>query len=104
LAADAEASHAAKGATERDRIMNYYKTAYLLSGQKLMAVGNKRLGSIEELTAHMKGLLDISYAKLQEFCHSMIDYGDTLDAQLEAWLIALGKTQELQQWRDQISK
>lgn len=79
--------------------MNYYTMAYLLSGQKLFAIGEKRLKSVSELTAYMKGLLDSSYEEFEDFCHSMIDYDDTLDVQLEAWLIALGKRKELDAWR-----
>ena len=84
--------------------MNYYTMAYLLSGQKLFAIGDKRLKNVAELAAHMKGLLDSSYEEFEDFCHSMIDYDDTLDVQLEAWLIALGKRNELRVWREQLAQ
>lgn len=94
-----ETAHNVGNLSKRDTIMNYYTMAYLLSGQKLFAIGEKRLKSVSELTAHMKGLLDSSYEEFEDFCHSMIDYDDTLDVQLEAWLIALGKRKELDAWR-----
>lgn len=94
-----ETAHNVENRSKRDTIMNYYTMAYLLSGQKLFAIGEKRLKSVSELTAHMKGLLDSSYEEFEDFCHSMIDYDDTLDVQLEAWLIALGKRKELDAWR-----
>ena len=47
----------------------------------------------------MKSLLDSSYEEFEAFCHSMIDYNDTLDVQLEAWLVALGKRNQLEVWR-----
>lgn len=94
-----ETAHNVGNRSKRDTIMNYYTMAYLLSGQKLFAIGEKRLKSVSELTAHMKGLLDSSYDEFEDFCHSMIDYDDTLDVQLEAWLIALGKRKELDAWR-----
>lgn len=94
-----ETAHNVGNRSKRDTIMNYYTMAYLLSGQKLFAIGEKRLKSVSELTAHMKGLLDSSYEKFEDFCHSMIDYDDTLDVQLEAWLIALGKRKELDAWQ-----
>lgn len=94
-----ETAHNVGNRSKRDTIMNYYTMAYLLSGQKLFAIGEKRLKSVSELTAHMKGLLDSSYEEFEDFCHSMIDYDDTLDVQLEAWLIALGKRKELDAWR-----
>ena len=55
--------------------------------------------NVGELANYMKGLLDSSYEEFEEFCHSLIDYDDTLDVQLEAWLIALGKRKELELWR-----
>lgn len=94
-----ETAHNVGNRSKRDTIMNYYTMAYLLSGQKLFAIVEKRLKSVSELTAHMKGLLDSSYEEFEDFCHSMIDYDDTLDVQLEAWLIALGKRKELDAWR-----
>ena len=50
----------------------------------------------------MRELLETSYADFERFCHRMIDYNDTLDVQLEAWLIALGKRSELDLWRRQM--
>lgn len=99
-----EASHTVGNRSKRDTIMNYYTMAYLLSGQKLFAIGDKRLKNVAELAAHMKGLLDSSYEEFEDFCHSMIDYDDTLDVQLEAWLIALGKRNELRVWREQLAQ
>ena len=94
-----ETAHSLSDRNKRDTLMNYYTMAYLLSGQKLFSVDNKRLKNISELTAHMKGLLDSSYDEFEDFCHKLIDYNDTLDVQLEAWLIALGKRKELENWR-----
>lgn len=97
-----ETAHNVGNRSKRDTMMNYYMMAYLLSGQKLFAIGNKRLKNIGEFTAHMKGLLDSSYEEFEDFCHEMIDYDNTLNVQLEAWLIALGKRKELQNWRKQL--
>ena len=97
-----ETSHNVGNRSKRDTMMNYYTMAYLLSGQKLFAIGEKRLKNIAELTAYMKSLLDSSYEEFEEFCHSLIDYDDTLDVQLEAWLIALGKRKQLENWRNSL--
>lgn len=94
-----ETAHNVGNRSKRDTMMNYFTMAYLLSGQRLFAIGDKKLKNVSELTAHMKGLLDSSYEEFEDFCHSMIDYDDTLDVQLEAWLIALGKRKELDAWR-----
>lgn len=98
-----ETSHNVGNRNNRDTMMNYYTMAYLLSGQKLFAIGEKRLKNVSELTAHMKGLLDSSYEEFEDFCHSLIGYDDTLDVQLEAWLIALGKRKELDAWRHSLN-
>lgn len=98
-----ETSHNVGNKSKRDTLMNYYSMAYLLSGQKLFAIGEKRLKNVSELTAHMKGLLDSSYEEFEDFCHSLIGYDDTLDVQLEAWLIALGKRKELDAWRHSLN-
>lgn len=102
-AAALEDAHAIPGATKRDALMRYYTMAYLLSGQILYAIGDKRLKDVPELVAHMQGLLDSSYEEFEAFCHSLIDYHDVLDVQLEAWLIALGKREDLTLWRQNLA-
>ena len=98
-----ETAHSLANRSKRDTLMNYYTMAYLLSGQKLFSIGNKQLKNVSELTAHMKSLLDSSYEEFEDFCHTLIDYDDTLDVQLEAWLIALGKRKELDAWRHSLN-
>lgn len=99
-----ETAHSMANKSKRDTLMNYYTMAYLLSGQRLFNVGDKQLKNIAELTAYMKALLDSSYEEFEDFCHILIDYDDTLDVQLEAWLIALGKRKELDVWRSQLAQ
>lgn len=98
-----ETAHNVSYKSERDNLMNYYAMAYLFSGQKLLAIGEKRLKKVQELTAYMKELLDSSYEEFEDFCHTLIGYDDTLDVQLEAWLIALGKRKELEIWRQNLN-
>lgn len=99
-----EAAHKVDSKSKRSMLMDYYLMAYLLSGQKIFSIGEKKIKSVHELTAYMKELLDSSYEELEDFCHSMIDYDDTLDVQLEAWLISLGKRTELNAWRQSLSE
>jgi len=77
----------------------YYMMAYMLSGQKIFNFEGKQFRTVGELAEYMKELLDNSYESFQNFCHKMIDFNDKLDVQLECWLIALGKRNELEQWR-----
>ena len=87
---------------KREQLVNYYTMAYLLSGKRVFCTGGKKMNDVSELTAYMKELLDSSYERFETFCHSMIDYDNTLDAQLEAWLIALGKRNELEKWKENL--
>ncbi len=94
-----ETAHKLPGKSKRDTLMNYYTMAYLLSGQKIFKVADKHIKNVSELSAYMKELLDSSYENFEDLCHKLIDYDDTLDVQFEAWLIALGKRKELNEWR-----
>lgn len=99
-----ESSYELQTKSKRDSTMHYYTMAYLLSGQKLFNVNGKQFKNVAELAAYMKELLDSSYEKFEDFCHSMIGYDDTLDAQLEAWLVSLGKRKEIDSWRKSIAE
>jgi len=90
--------------TKRDILKHYYLTAYMLSGQKLLRIDGQEFRTVGELAEYMKSLLDDSYERFEEFCHRMIDYDDNLDVQLEAWLIALGKRKELENWRRSLAE
>lgn len=88
---------------ERGIMVNYYNLAYLLSEEKEFAICEKCLKSVEELAEHMKELLASSYEEFEAFCHSLIDYDDTLDVRFEAWLLSLGKEKELEEWRNNLN-
>lgn len=98
-----ESSHRAFGKKSRDKQMNYYMMAYMLSGQKLMHKNGQDFRTVGELTSYMKELLQDSYEKFEEFCHGLIDYDDNLDPQFESWLLVLGKKKELEQWRHDLT-
>lgn len=99
-----ETAHAVNGKKKRSRLMNYYTMAYLLSGRKLFAIGDRRLENVEQLVGYMEELLASSYEEFEAFCHKQLAGDDMLDVQLEAWLIALGKREELDSWRRQVEK
>lgn len=82
----------------------YYMMAYMLSGQKIFNFDGNQFRTIGELTTYMKGLLDNSYETFQAFCHKLVDFDDNLDVQLECWLITLGKRNELEQWRNSLTR
>ena len=98
-----EAENAISNRQKRYVVISYYHLAYLLSGQRILHVGDKNLKNATELAAYMRELFDSSYQEFERFCQQMLDGNNTLDAQLEAWLIALGKREELDSWRRQLS-
>lgn len=95
-----EAMQTVDGKSNPER--TYYMMAYMLSGQKIFNFDGKQFRTVGELAEHMKSLLDESYDVFQAFCHKLIDYRDNLDTQFECWLIALGKSKELKQWKESL--
>ncbi len=83
----------------RQKTMNYYLLAYMLSGRKVLYKDGVEFSSVQELTGYLKKTLDHSYDEFEKLCHKLIDYNDNLDAQFESWLLALGKKKEIEQWR-----
>lgn len=89
--------------SRRDRVINLYMTGYMLSGQKLMHLGDNDFRTVGELNEYMKKLAEDSFDEFQELCHGLVDYDGNLECQFESWLIALGKRKEIEHWRQTIS-
>lgn len=90
--------------TQREKNKALYLMAYMLSGQKLMYIQGRTFRTVGELADYLKELLDESYDRFEALCHELIDYDDHLDAQLECWLLALGKRQELTKWKNSLKE
>ena len=87
-----------------DMKRTYYYMAYSLSGQKLLYLDNETIRTTGELATHMKRVLEESYEKFEALCHQLVDYDGKLDFQLETWLMAIGKQDELEKWRASMSE
>ena len=85
--------------SDRETLIAYYLLGYILSGKKTLIIDKSEFDSVDALAAYMKELLDKSYEEFEKFCHKMIAYDDTLDVQFEAWLISIGKRNELENWK-----
>lgn len=83
----------------RQKEMNSYLLAYMLSGRKCLYKAGVKFRSLQELTEFLKNTIDRSYDEFEKICHNLIDYNDNLDPQFEGWLLALGKKNEIEQWR-----
>lgn len=82
-----------------DMRRTYYLMAYTLSGQKLLLLDGEQFRTVGELAGYMRSVLDDSYDRFESLCHRLIDYDGNLDFQLETWLIAIGKQNEIDKWR-----
>lgn len=89
------------GKDERQKRVNYYLLAYLLSGNHSFKMDNKEFNSLNMLTSYMKDLYSQPNNQLfEEFCYRLIDEKGNLDTQFESWLIVLGKRKELEEWKN----
>lgn len=94
-----EMSHAFVYENEREKLINYYSMAYLLSGQKKLRVSEKYFDSISELIAYMRTLIESSYEEFENFCNKLIDSEKGLNIQFESWLIAQGQRDVIAEWK-----
>lgn len=86
----------------RDGLISYYHTAYFLTGKKELLVEGKNFSTPEELAEHMNSLLDESIEAFENFSYKLIDNNNKLNEEFEAWLIALGKRNELENWKQNL--
>lgn len=86
----------------RDGLISYYHTAYLLTGKKELQIEDKKFYTAEELAEHMNSLLDDSTEAFENFSNKLIDNDNKLNEEFEAWLIALGKRDELNNWKQNL--
>ena len=84
---------------EREKRLAYYLAGYMLSGQRTLVIGSLSVVTVDELVKQLQALLAVSADKFQSICDQLIDSFGRLDEQLEAWLLILGKHQELIKWR-----
>lgn len=97
-----EAMHRAYDRRPREQRVNLYLTAYMLSGQKILYVAGQEFHTLDEFSAYLRELLGENNENLpafKEFCHKLVDHYQNLIPPLESWLIALGKRDELEQWK-----
>ena len=98
-----EASYRAYINNPRERRVNLYLTAYMLSGQHVLYIAGQEFHTLDELTSYMKELLGENNEHLEEFkafCHRLMDHYDNLTPALESWLIAIGKREALDSWKN----
>ncbi len=99
-----ELSYVEEKNNRTDFLRTLYLAAYTLSGQKILMLNDQQIRTTGELAAYMKQILSKSSADFDKLCGKLIDRNGNLDAQLEAWLIACGKEEELGQWKNTLKE
>ena len=94
-----ESSARLNKANARTMALNYYLLAYLISGDRTFVLAGEQFNSIDALAEHMNTLLIESFDKFDVFCKNIIGVDNSLDPQFEAWLVAQGKSNEIEQWK-----
>ena len=84
-------------------VRNYYLCAYMLTGEKNYIISGLTFSSIETLAEYMNTLLSKSFEKFDSFCRQLMQANYNLDPQFEAWLMSLGKSKEITEWKNALS-
>ena len=87
----------------RQKLINYYMLAYMLSGNKVLHMNGMKFKTVDNLALYLKEKLDVSFEEFEKVCNMLIDYNDILEPQFESWLLSLGKKAELEQWRKSLN-
>lgn len=90
------------GDDERTMQLARYTVGFALCGDKYLKIDDKSFGTVDELVRYMKALLKDDYMAFERFCGRIIGRYSQLDVQFEAWLNALGKRREVEQWKDSL--
>lgn len=98
-----ESSYRAYINNPREKRIALYLVAYMLSNQRILYVADQEFHTLSELTSYMKELLGNNNENLDQFkelCHRLMDQYDNLIPAFESWLIALGKRDALNSWKE----
>lgn len=91
-----------KRRSTHETLTNYYKVAYLLSGNRQLMMWGKVFERTSELAEYAEALCGSSYDEFEEFCKALIDDDGVMCPQFEAWLTVVGKKDELVAWQQSI--
>lgn len=94
-----EARYAAPDCTTREKICLMYMVGFLLCGMAAFVMEGETFYTVEQLAAWLEGCSRKSVAAFTRACHRLLDENHLLDPQMEAWLTALGRRQEVARWQ-----
>ena len=92
-----------RGRAKRKEAFLCYRLAYALYGKAIMNYKESYFTNVKELSDYMTALYTASYNDFKRFCYAITEGKDVLEAQTEAWLLALGKETQVKQWAEMMS-
>lgn len=84
----------------RENIIRLFTLGYLLSNERNLVIDGEEFADIDALIDKMQAQMDKGYEFFEDFCGKLIKRDSTLDLQFEAWLIAIGKREQLDNWKN----
>ena len=97
-----EARYAAPDCVLRERLLLMYMVGFLLGGVAAFVMNGETFYTVEELADWLEACCRRSPAAFTRACHRLLDENHLLAPQLEAWLTALGRRQDVQKWQAEI--
>lgn len=82
----------------RDKELQEFVAGFILSGNKTFKFDGEEFQTVDDLTVYLSGVLDKSYDDFESLCFKLLGTDKKLMPQFEAWLIALGKSDEVTKW------
>lgn len=97
-----EARYAAPDCTHREKLLLMYMAGYLLCGVAAFITEGETFYTVEQLAAWLESRAKRSAAAFTHACHRLLDENHLLEPQLEAWLTAIGRRQDVMKWQAEI--
>lgn len=85
--------------SQHDAMVYRFNIAYLLSGDKTFIYDSMVFRSIETLVSYIHALFKKSLNRFDKVCNELLNADETLNPELEAWLVAIGKSDVLNSWK-----
>ena len=94
-----EAKRRALSSDSREKKIDDYQLAYMLSEETNLQIDGMTFHSLDELSNHLLTLLDKSLDSYNTFIDKLMGNKKVLNLEFESWLIALGKRGEIKKWQ-----
>ena len=83
----------------RGELCARFTAGFVLSGERKLRVDDLEFSCPEELTRLLNSLLKTDVLMFERLITRLIAVDGTLDPQFEAWLISLGRREQVEKWR-----